>query len=189
MEKGRWFSGENLMDTAPSLLSTSSTRDMIILMVIFLTFVVLAVMRRLPEPWVIKHYVSALNDRGGNIVVLCMMSAWFFSVSVRIFYYAFQLLSEKKLDPDNAILLMAVQFVTSSAFGGSFGALLKTMTGSDSTARGTDGGTPGSRSTTTTVSSSITPPSPTTPPLPAIVVVPAKADEPAPPEAPKPKGE
>lgn len=166
--------------TPPTLFSSVSTRDMIVLLFIFLTLVVLAVMRRLPEPWMVKHYVSAVNDRGGNIIVLCLMSAWFFSVSVRIFYYAFDLLSQKKLDPDNAILLMAVQFVTSSAFGGSFGALLKTMTGSDSSARGTDG-TPGSRSTTTTVTSASTPPSSTTP-LPAVVIVPAK-DEP---QEPKP---
>jgi hypothetical protein len=166
------------MPPAPSLFGNINTRDLVVLLILFTTFVVLAVMRRLPEPWMVKHYFSALNDRGGNILVLVLMSAWFFSVSVRIFYYAFELLGQKKLDPDNAILLMAVQFVTSSAFGGSFGALLKTMTGSDSNARGTDG-TPGSRSTTTTVTSASTPPSPTTP-LPAIVVVPAKPDEPAP---------
>jgi hypothetical protein len=174
------------MPPAPSLFGNINNRDLIVLLFIFATFVALAYLRRLPEPWVIKHYFSALNDRGGNILVLVLMSAWFFSVSVRIFYYAFELLSKKQLDPDNAILLMAVQFVTSSAFGGSFGALLKTMTGSDSNARGTDG-TPGSRSTTTTVTSASTPPSPIAP-LPAIVVVPAKADEVVP-ENPKPKGE
>ena len=171
------------MPPAPSLFGNIDTRDMIVLLFIFFTFVALAYLRRLPEPWVIKHYLSAIDDRGGNIVVLALLSAWFFSISVRIFYYSFELLSQKKLEPDNAILLMAVQFVTSSAFGSSFGALLKTMTGSDSSARGTDG-TPGSRSTTTTVTSASTPPSAAAP-LPAIVVVPAKADET--PE--KPKGE
>ena len=177
------------MPPAPSLFGNINTRDLIVLLFVFSTFVVLAYLRRLPEPWVIKHYLSAINDRGGNIVVLALLSAWFFSISVRIFYYSFELLSQKRLEPDNAILLMAVQFVTSSAFGSSFGALLKTMTGSDSSARGTDAGTPGSRSTTTTVTSASTPPSPTTP-LPAIVVVPAKADEAVvPPENPKPKGD
>jgi hypothetical protein len=171
------------MPPAPSLFGNVDTRDMIVLVVVFLTLVVLAVMRRLPEPWMVKHYLSAINDRGGNIVVLALMSAWFFSISVRIFYYSFELLSQKKLEADNAILLMAVQFVTSSAFGSSFGALLKTMTGSDSSARGTDG-SPGTRSTTTTVTSASTPPSPVAP-LPAIVVVPAKADEPVPPPAPE----
>jgi hypothetical protein len=167
------------MPPAPSLFGNVNTRDMIVLLFIFITFVVLAYLRRLPEPWVIKHYLSAINDRGGNIVVLALLSAWFFSISVRIFYYSFELLSQKRLEPDNAILLMAVQFVTSSAFGSSFGALLKTMTGSDSQTRGTDG-TPGSRSTTTTVTSASTPPSPVAP-LPAIVVVPeTKPTEPAP---------
>lgn len=169
----------------PSLFGNIDTRDMIVLLLVFFTFIAMMYLRRLPEPWVIKHYLSAINDRGGNIVVLSLLSAWFFSISVRIFYYSFELLSQKRLEPDNAILLMAVQFVTSSAFGSSFGALLKTMTGSDSQTRGTDG-TPGSRSTTTTVTSASTPPSPVTTPLPAIVVVPET--KPAEPEAPKSGG-
>lgn len=126
------------MPPVPSFFSNADLRDLMVFFVIFMTMVVLAIMRRLPDPWAVKHYVSALNDRGGNIIVLSLLTMWFFSVSVRIFYYAFELLSQKKLEADNAILLMSVQFVTSSAFGGSFGALLKTMTGSDSMARGGD---------------------------------------------------
>lgn len=146
-----------------NLLDSWLSPNLVISLFVFMVFVIMGWNHRLPEPWAVKQYISALNDRGGNIVVLVIMTVWFFSVSVKIFYYAFDLLSQKRLDADNAILLMAVQFVTSSAFGGSFGALLKTMTGSDSMARGTDSRGPGTSSTSTSTTTSTTnePPSTT----------------------------
>jgi len=151
------------MPPSPSLFANIDLRDLVALFLIFFTIVAMQWRHKLPEPWVLKQYLSAINDRGGNILVLSLMSAWFFAVSVRIFYYAFELLANKRLDPDNAILLMGVQFVSNSAFGMCFGALLKTMTGSDSMTRGTDGA-PGSRVTsqTTTRTDVAIPPAKTT---------------------------
>ena len=132
-----------------SVFATINNRDMLVCLVVFFTLVAMQWYKKLPEPWTIKHYLSALNDRGGNILVLAFGSAWFFSVSVKTFFHFVNLIVEKKLEPDNAIVLMGVQFVSSSAFGSCFGALLKTMTGSDSMTRGTDGA-PGSRVTSQT---------------------------------------
>jgi hypothetical protein len=93
---------------------------------------------RLPELHSLRTIVGMLNDRGGNILVLVLLSTWFFSTAVQMFYWALNKMSAKTLLPENAILLMGFQFVCGVAFGGAFGALLKSMTGSDSSSRTVD---------------------------------------------------
>lgn len=102
-----------------------------LLLIVFavLCWFILALAKRVPEATSIKLSLSVLNDKGGQILLLTCLSCWFFSVSMHLFYYAIQQIAQKTLAPDNAVLLMGLQFCTGVAFGGSFGALLKTMDG------------------------------------------------------------
>lgn len=88
----------------------------------------------------ILSIVSVVNSRGGNILVLGGISLYFFTTAVRMFQFSLHEVAEKRLTPDNAVLMMGLQFVTGVAFGGAFGAMLKAMTGGDSSSRNGDGG-------------------------------------------------
>jgi len=98
----------------------------------------LQLLGRMPKVKSVTDLVHAINSRGGNIVVLSASSVYFFSHSIRLFYFLLDMSKDGKIGQDNAFALMALQFVTSTAFGGSFGALLKTMTGDSSRGRISD---------------------------------------------------
>jgi hypothetical protein len=95
--------------------------------------------KKLPSPDSIQKFVAVINSRGGNIVILTCSSIYFFRYSMYLFMNLLEMVKNKTISEDNAFALMAIQFITTSAFGGSMGALLKTMTGESSTARSTDG--------------------------------------------------
>jgi hypothetical protein len=80
-------------------------------------------------PREIRELVGIINTKGGNILLLAVMSLIFFISSMTFFYYTLSLIVAKQIAPDNAVLLMGVQFATSSAFGGSFGALVAILSG------------------------------------------------------------
>jgi hypothetical protein len=113
------------------------------------------------EPGVqsMKMFVDLSNSRGGNILICLFLTVYFFAAAMRIFYHALGLVVDKTLDPTSAVLMMALQFVTGTAFGGAFGALLKTM--SPETARtplpGQGPNASSSSTTSSTSSSSSTP--------------------------------
>lgn len=96
-------------------------------------YLVLALVNKLPAVESIRRLMSALDDRGGNIVVLVGMTVWFFAQAIYMFYFAINMIGSGKIDGKDAVLLMGLQFVTGVAFGGSFGALLKTLNGQVST--------------------------------------------------------
>ncbi len=98
--------------------------------------------RRLPSTDSIQKFVAIINSRGGNIIILSVASVYFFRYSMYLFLHLLHMVQDKTITEDNAFALMAIQFVTTSAFGGAVGALLKTMTGDSSTARATDHFTP-----------------------------------------------
>lgn len=97
---------------------------------------------KMPKIDSIKEFVSMLNSRGGNILILTFLSLVFFAYSVQLFNQAIFLIARKQLEPANAILLMGIQFVTNTAFGTAIGALVKSMTGADSYTRASDKGAP-----------------------------------------------
>ena len=74
---------------------------------------------------------NVLNSRGGNILVLIILSILFFQVGMKFMYYLMDLIVQNKLSPDNAMAMLGIQWCTGAAFGGAFGALLKTMTGEE----------------------------------------------------------
>ena len=96
---------------------------------VLIAYVYLARYGRLPAVESIRKFTSMLDDRGGNILVLGLLTAWFFVVTVKLFYHAITMISNNAIKADDAILLMALNTVSSSAFGTCFGALLKTMSG------------------------------------------------------------
>lgn len=93
---------------------------------------------KLPSIAAVQQLVGIANGRGGNIVVLVGFSVWFFHTAMGFFYRTLEMIARKELDVQNAVLMMALQFVMGTAFGGAFAALLKTMTGSDSATRASD---------------------------------------------------
>jgi len=96
-----------------------------------------------PEVHSMKMFVNLTNSRGGNILVCLFLTIYFFAASMRLFYHALDLIVNNKLDPTSAVLMMALQFVTGTAFGGAFGALLKTMSPDLETRTPLPGQTPG----------------------------------------------
>lgn len=89
-------------------------------MVLFLT-------KSYPEMVSVRAFFDMFSDRGPIIVILGGMSLYFFISAMRFFYVAIELIVEKKLDAQNAIVLMGIQFATGAAFGGAFGSMLTTM--------------------------------------------------------------
>jgi hypothetical protein len=109
---------------------------------------------RMPSIQRLIDCANILNSKGGNLLLLAMMSAWFFYEALHFSYHLIDLMISKQLTTDNAIALSMFSFVTGTAFGGAFGALLKAMSG--------EAVTSSSASTvqtdTTTVKKVITPP-------------------------------
>jgi hypothetical protein len=95
-----------------------------------ISFLYLSTTDRLPPVESIRKLISTLDDRGGNILILGLLTSWFFIVTVKLFYHAISMISNGQIKADDAILLLALNTVSSGFAGTCFGALLKTMTGS-----------------------------------------------------------
>jgi hypothetical protein len=97
------------------------------MLLVLLVYLVLVFTKNAPPIDSIRHFADIMADRGGVILILTVMSLFFFEQSMRLFYVVIDLVSTKQLESQNAIALMAIQFASNSAFGMSFGALLTTM--------------------------------------------------------------
>ena len=116
--------------------------DWIMVWAFVLLFVILLWYKKLPAISSWHEFFNAVNSRGGNIVLLGILSIAFFRAAMQMFYWSMDKIVDGKLSADNAILLAGVTFVTGSAFGGAFSSMLKGMTGESSQARRADGTTP-----------------------------------------------
>ena len=96
---------------------------------VFLLVFVLIYTKRLPSIQGLIDCANVLNSKGGNLLLLAMMSAWFFYEALHFSDRLITLMITKQLTTDNAIALSMFNFVTGTAFGGAFGALLKGMSG------------------------------------------------------------
>lgn len=99
-----------------------------LLFILLATAILLYLMHRY-EPKQLRELVSILNTKGGNILLLSFFSMAFFYSSMQMFYFGLNLIVDKKISPENAVLLMGIAFVTGSAFGGAFGALITMLSG------------------------------------------------------------
>lgn len=99
------------------------------LALVFAIITGLFLLRRLPSADSIQTLITMLNTKGGNILILSVMAMVFFRSFMHLVYVVLQQIQAQTLREDNAIALMGLQFVSTTAFGGALGALLKTMTG------------------------------------------------------------
>lgn len=84
---------------------------------------------KLPTTESIQALATITATKGGNIIILVIMAMAFFFAGMRLIYYCLSLSIDGKLSTDNAVMMLAITFVTGTAFGATLGALLKTMTG------------------------------------------------------------
>lgn len=106
----------------------------------FLVFVwsVLQARGKTPSVSSLQDLASAINSRGGNIIVLLGLTLIFHLTGMRFIYYVIGQIELGKVTASDAIVALGVTYITGTCFGGAFGALLKTMTGESSKARSTD---------------------------------------------------
>lgn len=79
----------------------------------------------------IRDFINVWNSRGGNIVVLLALTVYSIRVAMRLIYHVIELAQDGKLDSTNAVIAVALAFVTGSLYGTFSGALIKTMTGNE----------------------------------------------------------
>lgn len=84
---------------------------------------------KLPTIETFTKLVDTLNTRGGNILILLVLSAFGMFASVRMLYYLVQLSVDGRLQQDNSFALLSISFLTNTITGAFIGALLKTMSG------------------------------------------------------------
>ena len=100
-----------------------------LLMAIGLVAFMALLLRYKPTVDSIHTLVEMANSKGGIILILWITSMGFFMAGVRMVYWAVGEQIDGKLTVDNALIVACFSFITGSAFGGSFGAMIKTMTG------------------------------------------------------------
>jgi len=99
------------------------------LVVVIVMYGLFAHFKLLPSAESLQEFVSMLNSKGGNIMVLGAMSMIFFGTAMRFTYWCIVQMIENKMTADNAIAMMGVNFITGTCFGGSFASMLKVMSG------------------------------------------------------------
>jgi hypothetical protein len=103
----------------------------IVIGIIVLIFGILVWFKRLPSADGFSALVAVFNQRGGIIGILWLTSMIFFGAGIRLIYWAVNMQLDGKLTVDNALVVACFSWISGSAFGGAFGALLKTMTGEE----------------------------------------------------------
>jgi len=94
-----------------------------------LTIVLILVFsKRGPTMKSFQDFIDTINTAGGHIVILTLFTAWFFVSAMRFFFHTLGL-PDEVITKHDAIIMNAVSFLTGSAFGGAWGALIKTMSG------------------------------------------------------------
>lgn len=95
---------------------------------IFLTYLLLVFTNRLPTMQSVKDLADTVNTAGGHLILLALFSWYFFGVAMQFIYHVLAM-PEEIITKQNAVVMMSIAFVTGTAFGGAWGALLKTMSG------------------------------------------------------------
>lgn len=125
------------------------------IMISMAAWLILMILRIAPEVRSVKYLISTLNDKGGHILILVVLTVMFFRAAMELLYFSLANIVDGKIDSQNALLVQGFQFVTGTAFGASIGALLTSMNASNERAGGKDRGE--TVSTVTAVSTTRTP--------------------------------
>lgn len=91
-------------------------------------YLLLVFRNRMPSMGVFKEFVDAINTAGGHIVLLAIFSFYFFRTAMRFFFHVLGL-PDEVVTKQNAVIMTGIAFLTGTAFGGAWGALIKTMSG------------------------------------------------------------
>ena len=85
---------------------------------------------KLPSMESMQKFVTMLDTKGGNIMVLVLLALYFFHDAQVMYYIVIDKIKDGTLSTDNGIALNGLMFAT-GAFSGVSGALLKVMSGAD----------------------------------------------------------
>lgn len=96
-----------------------------------LVYALLAYRRVLPSIGAVQDLANVVNTKGGNILVLFVLTLIFFFTGIGLIYWSLNRMLEGKLSADNAVLMMGLSWILGTAFGGSFSSMLKVMSGDD----------------------------------------------------------
>jgi hypothetical protein len=91
-------------------------------------YLLLVFRNKLPGMRAFKDFADTINTAGGHIILLGLFSLYFFKAAMQFFYHVMGL-PDDKVTKANAIIMTGIAFLTGTAFGGAWAALLKTMTG------------------------------------------------------------
>jgi hypothetical protein len=109
---------------------------------LILVYLILVFSNKLPSMASFKDFADTINSAGGHIILLSIFSGWFFISAMRFFFHSLSL-PDEVITKHDALVMNAVSFLTGSAFGGAWGALIKTMSGG----KANGGGTPATNGT------------------------------------------
>ena len=104
-------------------------------------YLVLVFTRRLPSMASFKDFADTINSAGGHIIILSLFSGWFFVSAMRFFFHVLGL-PDEVITKHDAIIMTGVGFLTGTAFGGAWGALIKTMSGGKANGSGDSSAAP-----------------------------------------------
>ena len=102
--------------------------EYVVLGVMLLVYLVLVFSGKMPSMKSFQEFADTINSAGGHIIILSLFSVWFFATAMRFFFHVLSL-PDETITKHDAIIMTGVGFVTGTAFGGAWGALIKTMSG------------------------------------------------------------
>ena len=103
--------------------------------ILILVYLILVFANKLPSMASFKDFADTINSAGGHIILLSIFSGWFFISAMRFFFHSLSL-PDEVITKHDALVMNAVSFLTGSAFGGAWGALIKTMSGGKANGNG-----------------------------------------------------
>jgi hypothetical protein len=95
---------------------------------LLLVYLILVFSKNLPPMKSFQEFADTINSAGGHIIILSAFSGWFFLTAMRFFFHVLGL-PDEVITKNNAVIMTAIAFLTGTAFGGAWGALIKTMSG------------------------------------------------------------
>jgi hypothetical protein len=99
-----------------------------VIALVVLVYLVLVFGNKMPGMAAFKDFVDAINTAGGHIFLLSLFSLYFFRTAMRFFLHVLGL-SDEVVTKQNAVIMTGIAFLTGTAFGGAWAALIKTMSG------------------------------------------------------------
>lgn len=102
--------------------------QILIVVLAAIIYLLLVFSNKLPSMASFKDFTDTINSSGGHIIILTLFCAWFFVAAMRFFFHVLSMPGDT-ITKENALIMLGVTFVTGTAFGGAWSALLKTMSG------------------------------------------------------------